>query len=59
MREISKRKRRNERVEREETRGITNSCKSLECLEKGALITKRGRINCIDLQTQTKKQIVL
>jgi hypothetical protein len=43
------RERKDERIEREETWDITNNCKSLEHLEKGASIAERGNINHIDL----------
>ncbi len=55
-RKIQKKKRRNERVERKETWDITNSFKSLECLEKGASIVEKGRINPTNLQTQNKNK---
>jgi hypothetical protein len=53
---VKKRKKKNEKVEREETWDITNNCKSLERLEKGASIKERRSINRIDLQTQTKNK---
>jgi hypothetical protein len=56
MRKISKKEKGNMRVEREETWDITDNCKSLEHLEKGASIVERGGINHIDLQTQTKNE---
>jgi len=56
MRKRSKKEKGNMRVEREETWDITNNCKSLEHLEKGASIAKRGGINHINLQTQTKNE---
>jgi hypothetical protein len=56
--ERSKIKRGKMKVEREETWDITNSCKSLKSLEKGALIVERRNINHADLQNTNYKQII-